>query len=144
MRTKAIFRNLFFILAVSVLIASCTYTTSSTLSTKESDFKEETAVVSKKIKAIENCEDIIYQTERQNTNGIKSSRLTVKLINPKNIPATTDNSGEVAIQIAKVLKQEVKDTSAFDAYTLVFEYHAQSGSSTHDYKATYNYKKEAL
>ena len=134
-------KNHTIILVVSVLLCSCNF---STTSVKNPEFTLPTTTISQKIKILASYEEIYYQSEKKDVNGVKSATMIVKIINATNIPTRTDAINTVAIQIARLLKQDLKDLNEYDSYRVIFESHEQTSNGSYDFTSTHNFKKGEL
>jgi len=139
--TSTILRNCMYVFVTSILLYSCTYTSTSTNTNKVAT---ETSALSQKIKTMVDYQDISYQTEKKNTNGVKTSAMVVNIINAKNIPETDDSLKLLGKKIATELKLAAKNSNEYNTYRVVFISKEQNGIITKTMNAGYTFKNGDL
>jgi hypothetical protein len=101
---------------------SCTMTTTTP---KDPVFSGDLSTLKEKIDSIIKCDSVVLGGKEINTNGNISYELGVEIVNPEIIPSDKTQLRNIAIQIAKLTKETLKDPNSINIYRIVLQYHNQ-------------------
>ena len=105
------------VLLVSLIIVSCTMTSSKT---KNPLFTQSTDNLQMDLNKIVSCEGINLDGKEISTNGKVSSELEIDVTNGQNIPTDENQMNDLGKQIALVVKQALQDKSEYNTYKVLF------------------------
>ena len=106
-------------------------------------FSTQDSVLSQKIKWIADYDNIYYEGEKVTTLDLVRTTITIRL-NVRDVPRRIDALDSAAFQIAKLARQNLRDTSIYDTYKVEFygERRAKPGNQVVSF--TYWYPSFAL
>ena len=134
--SKNLFQSNIFFSFILISLVACTF---SSRKPKKPNFSIDSNIIKQNIQTIVKCEEIEFNGVEKNVDGQVNAELAIKIINEKDLNLDENQQGELAEQIAKSVKQSLKDVNDYDIYKVMFI----SKEHINNYLA-YVYKNEDL
>lgn len=125
--TFKITKTVSFVFIATMLLASCTTTTTKT---KNPTFNKSTDSLQMELNKLVSCQGIDLDGKEITTNGKVSSELEIDITNGQNIPSDENQMNNLGKQIAVVIKGALQDKNEYDTYKVLFITKKENGSVT--------------
>jgi hypothetical protein len=118
--------NSYLLIFISVFIVGCTIKTTKI---KDPVFKDMNKF-QKELAGLVTAENVNFSGKETTTNKKASSSLEVSITNGQNIPISEDERRALAKSIATVIKTNLKDSTEFGTYMILFVIKVENGGVT--------------
>lgn len=134
------FRTVFFA-STLFLVLSCTWTA---IKPNKPDFVLDMKTISASIRSLIITQEITFTGSELSTKGKNVSELELILLNAENPPEFRYQYNELGKEIARLLKQALKNPNQYDNYKIVFLFEETKGTVTRGKSADFSYKVNEL
>jgi hypothetical protein len=138
---KTFLQSIVVLLSTMLLLLSCTV---STTKTKDPVFTVSPDSISLSLKSLIVAKEVNLSGTETKTNGKITSELTVRLINSINAPEDETQRTEIGKQVAKLLKQALKNPGDYTTYKVLFVTQETDGAVTRSSYTGHIYKSDDL
>ena len=119
-----------------ILAAACNFTATYS---KPPALKAEMGNLEKELDSLVACEDFILEGEVININGKRSTELTIRIINGKELLFDYTQMNTLAKSIAHCVKKALKDEKDYNKYMVVFVAREPGGNATKERSVAYTF-----
>jgi len=111
---------------------------------KEPVFSRDTKSLFYDITGVIRVPEINIVGKETNTNGTTFSELTISLLNPNQLPTDNTELNQIALEIATIVKQALKNSDSFNSYKVLFVHRKIDGVVTKTTSVGRIYKYEEI